>query len=83
MEEQLGKPKTFTGSNIWFYRFRRKIVFQDEIVFFIENKKVIDIAMIEYLFGIPTRNIFYQSKEGARFEMANLLSKKKYSITII
>ncbi len=34
VEEQLGKPKTFPGSNIWFYRFRRKIVFQDEMVFF-------------------------------------------------
>ncbi|WP_434981070.1 hypothetical protein [Daejeonia sp. YH14] len=78
LKELGSNPLRFPGSDVLFYRFSRGLIFTDEIVFFIEDGRVADIAITEYILGIAVKNIFYQPTEKMEFVEANLLSKKKH-----
>ena len=78
IHRKLGKPLQFSGSNILFYSLSRKIIWKDEIAFMIENGKVTDIKISEYVFGFAVRNIFYQNKDNNRgYLVSNLITKIK------
>ena len=77
---KLGEPLRFSGSNILFYYVSRKIIWKDEIAFIIENGKVTDITISEYVLGFAMRNIFYQNNGSNRgYLVSNLINKKKHS----
>lgn len=76
--DRLGKPLRFSDSDIWFYRFRRKIIFQDEVTFFIRNGKVEDITITEYVSGIAVRNIFYFPKNNRPYQISDMLKKTEH-----
>ena len=77
IHRKMGKPLQFPDSNILFYSLSRKIIWKDEIAFIIENGKVTDITISEYVFGFAVRNIFYQNKGRNRgYLVSNLITKK-------
>lgn len=70
--ESMGKPLQFPERDILFYQHRKRIIFLDEIAFSIQNGKVKDIMLSEYVFGIAVRNIFYYPENNASYKVVNL-----------
>jgi hypothetical protein len=73
LEKTLGKASKNSDTEIWFYYKHRWGIFKDEIIFIFEEKKVIDIVITEYCFGIEYRNLFYYEGETPEYKISNLI----------
>ena len=69
---EFGKPDKISDREVLFYSKNSYVIFKEEIVFFIENKKVIDIAITEYILGKAVRNIFYLKDEIPEYKILKL-----------
>ncbi|GEM_PF-722364 len=77
--QELGLPDShFENNKIWFYKKKSKIIFKDDIIFFLKDEKVVEIAITEYIMGIAVRNIFYNQKGYPKFKISNILLKFTY-----
>ena len=73
IENLYGKPRKSSDREVWFYHHYHRGVFKDEIAFFFEEDKVVDIALTEYIFWIEYKNIFYYKGENPEYKVVNLL----------
>ena len=77
--QKLGLPAAhFENDEVWFYNKRKNYIFKDDIVFFLKDDIIEDIAITEYIFGVVVRNIFYNKKELPEFKVSNILFKYNY-----
>lgn len=83
LRQKLGKPLQFSESDILFYHSPQKLIFRDEIAFFIENKIVKDIGISQYFIGSAYRNIFFLNEPQPHYKIQNLWFKrnKEYDVT--
>ena len=72
MIKGLGNPVEEYYGDTLIYAKAYKILFRDEIVFFIEEGKVADIAITECFLWIGLRNIFYFKDEVPEYEIIKL-----------
>lgn len=73
LENNFGKACQDSDAEVWFYRHYHWGIFKDEIAFFFEEDKVIDISLTEYFFWIEHKNIFYYKGENPEYKVMNLL----------
>lgn len=72
--QKWGLPDMYSdGEEIWFFNTKKHFIFRDEIAFFITNDLVTDIAITEYILGIPIRSILYFKEESPEFKIVPLL----------
>ena len=70
--EELGAPiEEYFGETL-IYAKAYKILFRDEIAFFIKEGIVTDIAITECFLWIGLRNIFYNKGENPKYRIAKL-----------
>lgn len=71
---EFGIPATEYDSGTLIYTRYNKLLFKDEIIFFMEKGRVSDIAITEYFLWIGMRNIFYFKDQNPEYK----ISKIKY-----
>lgn len=69
---EFGNPDKISNREVLFYSKKSYIIFKEEIIFFIKNKKVIDIAITEYILGKAVWNIFYLKDEIPEYKISKL-----------
>ncbi|MDV4102693.1 hypothetical protein CMT19_16765 [Elizabethkingia anophelis] len=71
--EKWGESKNkYSDNQIWIYTKQRSIIFQDEIIFILENNIVVDITLTEYIFWIARKNIFYYEREIPEYKIVDI-----------
>lgn len=70
--QEFGQPNKNSDHEILFYNKSRYIILKEEIVFFMKDKRVIDIAITDYVFGKAVRNIFYLRGEMSEYKIIEL-----------
>ena len=72
-----GKGFVIYNTEILCYNKIHSLFFRDEIVFFIKNGYITDIAISECILWIDVRNIFHYKDETPQYKVINLLKRKK------
>ena len=75
--KELGAPMDGFDDNVLIYKKFNNIIFSDEITFFIEKGRVVDICISECFLWIGLRNIFYYKGETPEYKIINLIKKRK------
>lgn len=84
LRQKLGKPLQFSESDVLFYYIPQKLIFRDEIAFFVESKIVKDIGISQYFIGSAYRNIFFLNEPQPHYKIQNLWfrrNKEYYATT--
>ncbi|WP_144282063.1 hypothetical protein [Chryseobacterium echinoideorum] len=74
---ELGVPIAKYDNKTLHYDKFYKLVFKDEITFFLEDGIVSDIVITEFFLGFGIRNIFYFKNENPEYKVAKIFNRKK------